>query len=136
MPVDLISSLALFPQTKYEQLPTNIQIIPNVGYMVAANQTEQMPLSDYINTLSLDGTLVQVGAPEGPLPLQIFNIIPGRRSIAGSAIGSPKEIREMFQLAVDQKIKPWVEKRPMKDANQAIVDMEAGKARFRYVLQN
>lgn len=114
MPVDLISSLA----------------------MVAANQTEQMPLSDYINTLSLDGTLVQVGAPEGPLPLQIFNIIPGRRSIAGSAIGSPKEIREMFQLAVDQKIKPWVEKRPMKDANQAIVDMEAGKARFRYVLQN
>lgn len=42
----------------------------------------------------------------------------------------------MFQLAVDKKIKPWVEKRPMKDANQAIVDMEAGKARFRYVLQN
>lgn len=95
-----------------------------------------MPLSSYIDTLRLDGTLVQVGAPEGPVPLHIFSIIPGRRRIAGSGIGSPKEIREMLQLAVDKKIKPWVEKRPMKDANQAIVDMEDGKARFRYVLQN
>lgn len=93
-------------------------------------------MSDYLNSLGLDGTLVQVGAPEEPVPLRIFNILPGRRSIAGSIIGSPKEIRDMFQLAVDKKIKPWVEKRPMKDANQAIVDMTAGKARFRYVLQN
>lgn len=95
-----------------------------------------MPLGDYLSTLGVDGTLVQVGAPEGPVPLTIFNLLPGRRSIVGSAVGSPKEIREMFQLAVDKKIKPWIEKRPMKDANQAILDLEAGKARFRYVLQN
>lgn len=93
-------------------------------------------MSDYLNTLSLDGTIVQVGAPEGPIPLSVFNIIPGRRRIAGSAIGSPQEIRDMFQLAADKNVKPWVEKRPMKDANQAIVDLEDGKARFRYVLQN
>ena len=42
----------------------------------------------------------------------------------------------MLQLAVDKNIKPWVETRPMKDANQAIVDFEAGKPRYRYVLVN
>jgi alcohol dehydrogenase (NADP+) len=46
------------------------------------------------------------------------------------------EIRDMLQLAADKQIKPWVEKRPMKDANQAIIDLEAGKPRFRYVLVN
>ncbi len=35
-----------------------------------------------------------------------------------------------------EKVKPWVEKRPMSDANQAIIDFEAGKPRFRYVLVN
>lgn len=42
----------------------------------------------------------------------------------------------MLQLAVDKNIKPWVETRPLKDANQAIVDLEAGKPRYRYVLVN
>jgi alcohol dehydrogenase (NADP+) len=56
--------------------------------------------------------------------------------VGGSAIGSPEEIREMLQLAAERKIKPWVETRPMKDANQAVQDLEAGKARYRYVLVN
>lgn len=42
----------------------------------------------------------------------------------------------MLDLAVEKKVKPWVQKRPLKDANQAIVDMEAGHARYRYVLVN
>jgi alcohol dehydrogenase (NADP+) len=40
----------------------------------------------------------------------------------------------MLQFAVEKKIKPWIEKRPMKDANQAIIDFQVGKARYRYVL--
>jgi alcohol dehydrogenase (NADP+) len=42
----------------------------------------------------------------------------------------------MLQLAADQKIKPWVQERPLKDANKVVVDMEEGKARYRYVLVN
>jgi alcohol dehydrogenase (NADP+) len=56
--------------------------------------------------------------------------------IAGSLIGSPKEIREMLQLAAEQKVKPWINKRPMSEANQAVVDFEEGKPRYRYVLCN
>ena len=48
----------------------------------------------------------------------------------------PAEIEEMLQLAADQNIKPWVEERPMSEGNQAVVDLEAGKPRFRYVLVN
>lgn len=95
-----------------------------------------MPLDQYFSLLKRDGTLVQVGAPEEPVPLMAFNLIAGRKRLGGSMIGSPSDIREMLQLAADKKIHPWVEQRPMKEANKAIVDMDDGKARFRYVLVN
>lgn len=42
----------------------------------------------------------------------------------------------MLDLAVEKGVKPWVQTRPMADANQAVQDMIAGKARYRYVLVN
>ncbi len=42
----------------------------------------------------------------------------------------------MLELTVKKNVHPWIQKRPLKDANQAIVDMNEGKARYRYVLVN
>jgi D-arabinose 1-dehydrogenase-like Zn-dependent alcohol dehydrogenase len=56
--------------------------------------------------------------------------------LGGSAIGSPKIIREMLDFAAEKKISPWIIKRPLKDVNQAVVDMDNSKARYRYVLVN
>jgi D-arabinose 1-dehydrogenase-like Zn-dependent alcohol dehydrogenase len=42
----------------------------------------------------------------------------------------------MLDLAVKKSVKPWIELRPLKDANQAILDLKAGRPRFRYVLVN
>lgn len=56
--------------------------------------------------------------------------------ISGSAIGSVKGISECLQFAADNKVKAWVKRYPMKEANEAVVSMEAGEARYRYVLVN
>lgn len=79
---------------------------------------------------------MQVGLPDdGILNLPAIRLL--RQLKAGSSfVGSPNEIREMFSLVEEKGIKPWVEEIPMKDANKAIVDMEQGKARYRYVLRN
>jgi D-arabinose 1-dehydrogenase-like Zn-dependent alcohol dehydrogenase len=69
-------------------------------------------------------------------PVSVFTLIKSAIDIGGSIIGSPSEINDMLQLAVDKQIKPWVELRPMEDANQAVLDLEAGKPRYRYVLVN
>ena len=42
----------------------------------------------------------------------------------------------MLDLAATKGVKPWIQERPMKDANQAILDMDNGNARYRYVLVN
>jgi D-arabinose 1-dehydrogenase-like Zn-dependent alcohol dehydrogenase len=59
-----------------------------------------------------------------------------RVSITGSGIGSPKEIRDMLELFAKKGVRTWNNNVPMKDANKAIVDMDAGKARYRFVLVN
>jgi alcohol dehydrogenase (NADP+) len=53
-----------------------------------------------------------------------------------SAIGSSSDISEMLEFAAEKKIHPFTQERPMSDANQAIIDMEKGGARYRYVLVN
>ncbi|QGI58027.1 hypothetical protein CEK27_000152 [Fusarium fujikuroi] len=109
-----------------------------IDLMICTVSSSKMPYSDYFKLLRHGADFVQVGAPDsGELPpINAFNLIMGQFKLSGSLIGSPKDIEEMLQLAVEKNVKPWVEKRPMEDANQAVVDMENGKARYRYVLVN
>lgn len=106
--------------------------------IVCTVSSAKMPLDGYLSLLKTKGTLIQVGAPDGGElpPINAFTLLKGGIKIGGSGIGSPSEIAEMLQLAADKKIKPWVQKKSMKEANQAIIDMEQGKARYRYVLEN
>ncbi|KAH9886782.1 NADP-dependent alcohol dehydrogenase C [Xylariomycetidae sp. FL2044] len=110
----------------------------SVDMIISTVSSAKMPLTEYLGLLKVRGTLIQVGAPDGGElpPVNAFTLIGNGVRIGGSATGAPWEIREMLQLAADKKIKPWVQKRPLKEANKAIVDMEAGKARYRYVLEN
>ncbi|KIL84577.1 nadp-dependent alcohol dehydrogenase [Fusarium avenaceum] len=106
--------------------------------IVSTVSSTKMPLDGYLKLLKVGGTLIQVGAPdEGKLPaMNIFTMLMGGLKFAGSGIGSPSEIRDMLELAAEKNIKPWIETRPMEDANQAVLDLVAGKPRFRYVLVN
>ncbi|KAK3320399.1 chaperonin 10-like protein [Cercophora scortea] len=105
--------------------------------IISTVSSSSMPLMQYFDLLKLDGTFVQVGAPDDGLPkIGAMPLIMKRLKLTGSLIGSPKDIRDMFALAVEKNVRPWVEEIPMKDANKAIVDMEAGVARYRYTLVN
>ncbi|KAK4444008.1 chaperonin 10-like protein [Podospora aff. communis PSN243] len=109
----------------------------SLDIIISTVSNSDMPLMKYLSLLRLDGTFVQVGAPDDGLPMITqFPLIMKRLKITGSLIGSPGDIREMMQLAVDKGVRPWVEAVPMKDANWAIVEMERGKPRYRYVLVN
>lgn len=109
----------------------------SLDLIVSTVSSPDMPLSGYLNLLRFEGTFVQVGASMEPMPgVAAFSIIPKRAKITGSLIGSREEINEMLQLAADKGIKPWVEQRPMEDANAALEDMEHGLARYRYCLVN
>jgi D-arabinose 1-dehydrogenase-like Zn-dependent alcohol dehydrogenase len=109
----------------------------SLDLIISTVSSPDMPLSGYMRLLRSKGQFIQVGAPEDKLPaIAAFALIAKGCKIGGSQIGSPKEIEEMLQFAAEKKIKPWVELRSMKKANPTVVDMEDGKARYRYVLVN
>ncbi|KAF2436522.1 GroES-like protein [Tothia fuscella] len=103
--------------------------------IVSTVSSPNMPLGDYLSLLATYGTFIQVGSPEDILPgFSAFTLMTKGAKLGGSVIGPPWEIEEMLKVAAEKGVKPWIQKRPMGDANQAIVDMEAGDARYRYVL--
>ncbi|KAF1815199.1 putative zinc-binding alcohol dehydrogenase [Eremomyces bilateralis CBS 781.70] len=105
--------------------------------IICTVSSNNMPLKKYLRLLRTGGKFVQVGAPEGNMPaIGAFDLLGAGIYLGGSSIGSPGEIREMLQLAADKNVKAWVEERKMADANQVVVDMEDGKARYRYALVN
>ncbi|TNY20180.1 chaperonin 10-like protein [Rhodotorula diobovata] len=109
----------------------------SLDLIICTTNDESMPILGYLSLLRPGGNLILVGAPEKPLPpLPAFPFIMGNVHIGGSAIGSPKLIQEMLELAAKQGVKSWIEKRDIKDANQTVRDMKASKARYRYVLVN
>ena len=110
----------------------------SLDLIISTVSNENMPFNDYLGLLATGGTLIQVGVPDGGQlpPINAFSLLIKGAKLGSSLIGGPREIEEMLRLAVDKKIKPWIQKRPLKDANQALIDLDAGKARYRYVLVN
>ena len=109
----------------------------SLDLIVCTVSSPNMPLNDYLQLLRPKGTFVQVGAPEDKLPdLTAFAFIARGVKLAGSMIGPPGQIEEMLKFAADKKLQPWIEKMPMEKANEAIVRMDQGKARYRISLVN
>ncbi|KAK6071127.1 nadp-dependent alcohol dehydrogenase [Seiridium cupressi] len=109
-----------------------------LNLIICTISRKEMPLNGYLSLLKPEGNFIQVGLPDGgEMPaINALTLFESGITIGGSAIGSRRDITKMLQLAADKKITPWVEERPLQDANNAIVDMFEGKARFRYVLVN
>lgn len=87
-----------------------------------------------IGALSPKGRLHVVGAVLEPIPVAAFALIMQQRSVSGSLTGSPAEIATMLDFASQHGIAPQTEHFPMSSINQAFARLEAGKARYRIVL--
>ncbi len=89
----------------------------------------------YISLLRPRGVLHFVGAVPD-VTAAIFPLIAGQKSIAASPIGSPRNIKRMLEFSHLHNIKPVIETFPMSKVNDAMAHLEAGKARYRIVLEN
>ncbi|KUI58073.1 putative mannitol dehydrogenase [Cytospora mali] len=97
----------------------------------------KVPIADYMGLLKKGGSFCQVGLPDdGPFQIPGATVAFNRTKFEGSLIGSPQDLRDMLQFASEKQIHGLIQERAMSDANQAVLDLEAGKARYRYVLVN
>jgi alcohol dehydrogenase (NADP+) len=78
--------------------------------------------------------MVVVGAPENAIPVHAFALIPGRRSLAGSMIGSIKETKEMLDFCGKHDIVSEIEKINIQDVNEAYARVLKSDVRYRFVI--
>ena len=88
----------------------------------------------YLQALRPTGTLVFVGVPPAPLTLPVFPLMAGQRSVAGSPIGSPWQIREMLDVAARHGVKAQTERFAFEKVNVALGKVRKNQVRYRAVL--
>jgi len=88
----------------------------------------------YLGLLKIDGTMVVVGAPEHPVPVHAFSLIPGRKSISGSSIGSIKETQEMLDFCGQHDIVSEIETISIQQVNEAYERVLKSDVRYRFVI--
>ena len=111
----------------FEQLAGSFDLIINT---VSAS----IDISSYLQLLTLDGTVVNVGAPAEPLPVNAFALITGRRSFAGSMIGGIPETQEMLDFCAEHSIGAEIEVIPAEKINDAYERVLASDIRYRFVI--
>jgi uncharacterized zinc-type alcohol dehydrogenase-like protein len=91
-------------------------------------------INAYLELLKRDGTLTQVGAPPDPLPVQVFNLIFGRRQFAGSLIGGIRETQEMLDFCGEHNITCDIELIPIQKINEAYERLIRNDVKYRFVI--
>ncbi|MFC9357474.1 NAD(P)-dependent alcohol dehydrogenase [Rhodococcus sp. NPDC057014] len=113
--------------TTFEQLAGRFDLIVNT---VSAG----IDLNAYLGLLTVDGTLVNVGAPAEPLNVNVMSLISGRRNFAGSMIGGITLTQEMLDFCAAHNIGSDIEIIPADRINQAYERVLASDVRYRFVI--
>ncbi|MDN7228265.1 NAD(P)-dependent alcohol dehydrogenase [Planococcus sp. N064] len=94
----------------------------------------KIDMDAYFSLLTLDGTLVNVGAPAEPLAVNVFSLIGHRRSFAGSMIGGIRETQEMLDFCAKHNIAPKIEVISADRIDEAYERVLASDVKYRFVI--
>ncbi|GAB3029936.1 NAD(P)-dependent alcohol dehydrogenase [Mycobacterium bourgelatii] len=111
----------------FKKLRSSFDLILNT---VSAN----LDLGKYLNLLDVDGTLVELGIPEHPMPVPAFGLALARRSLSGSNIGGIAEAQEMLNFCAEHGVTPEIEVIAPDYINEAYERVLASDVRYRFVI--
>ncbi len=94
----------------------------------------QHDYNEYLNLLTLNGTMVVVGVPPQPSLVGAFNLIGKRRSLAGSLIGGIKQTQEMLDYCAEKGIVSDVEVIKADYINEAYERILKSDVKYRFVI--
>ena len=114
--------------------PATFDELANAFDLIINTVSAPLHMDSYLGLLTLDGTLVNVGAPPEPLPIQVFTLFNNRRSFAGSSIGGIRETQEMLDFCAEHGIAPETELISADQINEAYERVLASDVRYRFVI--
>lgn len=104
------------------------------AHVILSTLTSAKALEWAVDGLSLNGKLIVVGAPDGPIVVPPFPLLLGRRTVTGWPSGTGMDSEDTLNFSALAGVKPMIETYPLEKAEEAYDRMMSGKARFRVVL--
>ncbi|MFD4924779.1 NAD(P)-dependent alcohol dehydrogenase [Streptomyces goshikiensis] len=114
-------------ETTFEKLASSFDLI-------LSTVSAPLDLGAYLGLLRVDGALVNVGAPEEPVALNLFSVIGGRKTLAGSMIGGIAETQEMLDFCAGHGLGSEIELIRADEVNEAYERVLASDVRYRFVI--
>jgi D-arabinose 1-dehydrogenase-like Zn-dependent alcohol dehydrogenase len=102
--------------------------------IILSTVTSAKALEWVIDGLAPAGKFILVGAPDGPVVINPFPMLLGRRTVAGWPSGTGMDSEDTLNFSALTGVKPMIETYPLEKAGEAYDRMMGGKARFRVVL--
>jgi D-arabinose 1-dehydrogenase-like Zn-dependent alcohol dehydrogenase len=101
---------------------------------ILSTVTSAKALEWVVDGLAPAGKFILVGAPDGPVVLNPFPMLLGRRTVAGWPSGTAMDSEDTLNFSALTGVKPMIETFPLEKAEDAYARMMGGKARFRVVI--
>ena len=114
--------------------PGTFEALANRFDLIVNTVSAGIDVNAYLGLLAVDGTLVNVGAPPEPLPVNAMALIGARRSFAGSMIGGIALTQEMLDFCAEHGIASEVEIISVDQVNEAYERVLASDVRYRFVI--
>ncbi|MFJ3600207.1 MULTISPECIES: NAD(P)-dependent alcohol dehydrogenase [unclassified Streptomyces] len=114
--------------------PKTFEELAGTFDVILSTVSAPLDFGAYLGLLRTEGTLVNVGAPEEPIALNLFSLILGNRSIAGSAIGGIEETQEMLDFCAVHGLGAEIEVIAASRINEAYERVLASDVRYRFVI--
>src|ERR1041384_5586647 len=102
--------------------------------VILATAPSSKAMSELIDGLGPNGTLMVIGAAFDPIEVTPVQLITGSRAIQGWAAGTPSDSEDTLKFAVLNGVRPMIEKFPLEKAADGYARMLSGHAQFRVVL--
>jgi uncharacterized zinc-type alcohol dehydrogenase-like protein len=102
--------------------------------IILSTVSAPLNLDTYLSLLKTDGAFVNVGAPEEPVALNLFSVIAGRKTLAGSGIGGIQETQEMLDFCAEHGLGSEIELISASEINEAYERVLASDVRYRFVI--
>ena len=102
--------------------------------VILATAPNAQAISPLVDGLAPSGKLLVPAAPSEPLTINVFSLITRRSSVAGWYSGTANDSQDTLEFSALSGVHPMIEKYPLDRVEDAWVQMESGKVRFRVVL--
>ncbi|MFJ8748965.1 NAD(P)-dependent alcohol dehydrogenase [Streptomyces sp. NPDC102441] len=114
--------------------PKTFEELAGTFDIILSTVSAPLDFGAYLSLLKTDGALVNVGAPEEPISVNLFSLIGGRKSLSGSGIGGIQETQEMLDFCAEHGFGAEIELIGASEINEAYERVLNSDVRYRFVI--